>query len=430
MHHFVYRRRRLHAEKVPLSRIARDHGTPTYVYSRATLERHFEVMDRALEGQRHLVCYSVKACSNLAVLDVLRRLGAGFDVVSAGEIHRVLRAGGAASKIVFSGVGKRDDELELGLRLGIKVFNVESEGELERLARVARREGRTAPLSLRVNPDVDPKTHPYVATGLRSHKFGVPLEEARRLYRRARRLRGLSVRGIDSHIGSQLTELAPFVDALKEVRALVLDLRAEGHPVDHIDLGGGLGITYDAEEPPHPREWGRAVREVLADLPDVEVLVEPGRVIAGNAGVLLTRVLYVKSQGDRRFVIVDAGMNDLARPALYGAHHAILPVREPAADAPREVVDVVGPICESGDFLARGRSLPPLRPGDLLAVMSAGAYGFTMSSNYNSRPRAAEVLVDGGEVLLCRRREGLEDLVRGERRLPRAWSKQRGVRRS
>jgi diaminopimelate decarboxylase len=372
----------------------------------------------------------VKACSNLAVLDVLRRMGAGFDVVSAGEIHRVRRAGGAASKIVFSGVGKREDELELGLRLGIKVFNVESEGELERLARVARRVGRTAPLSLRVNPDVDPKTHPYVATGLRTHKFGVPLEEARRLYRRARRLRGLSVRGIDSHIGSQLTELGPFVDALKEVRALVLDLRAEGHPVDHIDLGGGLGITYDAEEPPHPAEWGRAVREVLADLPDVEVLVEPGRVIAGNAGVLLTRVLYVKSQGERRFVIVDAGMNDLARPSLYGAHHAILPVREPEADAPREVVDVVGPICESGDFLARGRALPPLRPGDLLAVMSAGAYGFSMSSNYNSRPRAAEVLVDGREVLLCRRRERLEDLVRGEQRLPRAWSKQRGARRS
>ncbi|MDF1564286.1 MAG: diaminopimelate decarboxylase [Deltaproteobacteria bacterium] len=418
MHHFSYRRGRLHAEGVSLTQLAREHGTPSYVYSRATLERHYEAMDEALAGQRHLVCYSVKANSNLAVLDVLARKGAGFDVVSGGEILRVRKAGGKASKIVFSGVGKREDELALGLEVGIKVFNVESESELELLARVARRAGKVAPVSLRVNPDVDPKTHPYISTGLRTHKFGIPLEEARRLYARARRMRGIRICGIDCHIGSQLTELSPFVDALEEVKTLVLELRAEGHAIEHIDLGGGLGITYDAEVPPHPREWGRAVGEVLADLPGLEVLVEPGRVIAGNAGILLTRVLHVKQQGERRFVIVDAGMNDLARPALYGAHHSILPVKAPTSDA-TEVVDVVGPICESGDFLAQNRTLPPVKAGELLAVMSAGAYGFTMSSNYNGRPRAAELLVDGKSVHLARVRETTGDLIRGERRLPR-----------
>lgn len=419
MHHFQYRRGKLHAEKVPLARIAKQVGTPTYVYSRATLERHYRVLDESLEGHPHLVCYSVKANSSLGTLDVLARLGSGFDIVSGGELRRVLKAGGKARKIVFSGVGKTEDEMASALRARIKVFNVESEQELELLGRVGRRLGKKAPISIRVNPDVDPKTHPYISTGLKAHKFGVPTGQALELYARARRMRGVVVRGVDCHIGSQLTDLRPFIDALQRLKELVRHLCADGHPIDHIDLGGGLGITYDDENPPHPFEWGAAVKESLCDLPDIEILVEPGRVIAGNAGILLTRVLYTKDGEEKRFLVVDAAMNDLARPALYGSHHRIQPVKEAPRHGPREIVDVVGPICETGDFLARDRELAVAVPGDLLAVMSAGAYGFSMSSNYNSRPRAAEVMVDGNAFHVIRRRESVNDLIRGEKRLPR-----------
>lgn len=418
MHHFRYVRGVLHGEGVSLPSLAQSLGTPLYVYSRATLERHYRVMDDALAGRPHLVCYAVKASSNLAVLGVLARLGSGFDIVSGGELERVLRAGGDPAKVVFSGVGKTAAELERALHVGVRMFNVESEPELELLDVVARRAGVRAPVSLRVNPDVDPKTHPYISTGLEAHKFGVPMAEARRLYRRAAGLANLEVRGVDCHIGSQITELSPFLDALARVKALVLELRADGLPVDHLDLGGGLGIPYGDETPPSPAEWGLAIKDALADLPDVTLVVEPGRVVAGNAGVLLTRVLYVKRGASKTFVVTDAAMNDLMRPTLYGAFHAIEPVREPAPDAPASAVDVVGPVCESGDFLAKDRTLPETQPGALLAVMSAGAYGFVMSSNYNTRPRPAEVMVDGDRWHLVRRRETFEDLVRGEALLP------------
>jgi diaminopimelate decarboxylase len=418
MHHFEYRRGALHAEGVPLSRIAREVGTPTYVYSRATLERHWRVMDEALGAHPHLICFSVKACSNLGVLDVLARLGSGFDIVSGGELVRVKRAGGDPRKVVFSGVGKTADEMAAALNAKVKVFNVESAAELELLGKVARRMKKVAPISIRVNPDVDPKTHPYISTGLKAHKFGVPMEEARALYAKAKRMKGVAVRGVDCHIGSQLTELSPFLDALARVKALVVDLRAAGHAIEHLDLGGGLGIRYDDERPPHPRDWGNALRRALSDMKDLHILVEPGRVIAGNAGLLLTEVLYLKGGEKKDFVIVDAAMNDLARPALYGAHHEVIPVREKSRPGKARTADVVGPICETGDFLAQNRNLRPLASGDLLAVMSAGAYGFAMASNYNTRPRPAEVMVDGRDYHVIRRRERVTDLLRLERRLP------------
>ncbi len=417
MHHFDYTEGRLHAEGVPLARLAQEVGTPAYVYSRATLTRHFRVVDAALSGHPHLVCFAVKANSNLAVLGLLAELGAGFDIVSGGELARVLKAGGDPAKVTFSGVGKTEDELTLALEAGVRSFNVESEGELEALDRVAGRLGKRAPVSLRVNPDVDPKTHPYIATGLEAHKFGIPRDRARALYGKAAALGHLEVCGVDCHIGSQLTDLSPFVDAAERMLELVRDLRADGHPIRHLDMGGGLGIPYDGETPPLPDAWGAALKDAVAPVPDLELVVEPGRVIAGNAGILLTRVLYLKETGRKTFVIVDAGMNDLARPSLYQAHHAIWPVDAPAHDAPEVVCDVVGPVCESGDFFARDRALPKVRAGDLVAVMSAGAYGFTMASNYNSRPRPPEVLVDGGDYLVVRRRESIADLMRGERTL-------------
>jgi diaminopimelate decarboxylase len=413
--HFAYRGGELLAEDVPLAAIARRHGTPTYVYSRATLTRHFKAFDQALAGTDHLVCYAVKANSSLAVLQVLAQLGSGFDIVSGGELTRVLKAGGDPRRIVFSGVGKTTAEMRAGLLAGIHCFNVESAAELARLAEVAQGLKRRAPVALRVNPDVDPKTHPYISTGLKQNKFGVEIAEAERLYLQARALPGIELHGVGCHIGSQLQDLTPFLDALDRVLALVDRLQAQGIALRHLDIGGGLGVRYDAETPPSPAELATAVRERLAAR-TLKIMMEPGRAIAGNAGILLTRVEYLKHGADRNFAIVDAAMNDLLRPSLYDAYHAILPVAEQGS-APAQRYDVVGPICESGDWLGRDRLLP-LSTGDLLAIRTAGAYGFTMSSNYNTRPRAAEVMVDGQDVHLVRARESMDDLLRGESLLP------------
>jgi diaminopimelate decarboxylase len=413
MNHFLRKKGLLHAEGIPLEALARAHGTPLYVYSTATLTRHWKVLQRSLSGLDHQVCYAVKANSNLAVLSLLARLGSGFDIVSGGELYRVLKAGGEPRKVVFSGVGKRDDEIAFALESGVKVLNVESGPELARVSIVARRLGVRAPIALRVNPDVDPKTHPYISTGLRENKFGVSIAEARRLYALAAKDPDLELRGVACHIGSQITTVRPFLDAIARLLRLVKELGAQGIRLEHVDVGGGLGITYQDEEPPHPDEYGRAIKRALSRF-DGQVMLEPGRVLVGNAGVLVTRVLYVKRSGRKVFVVVDAAMNDLVRPSYYGAHHAIEAAGAPRRDAPEVVCDVVGPVCESSDFLARKRRMPEPVPGDLLVVRSAGAYGFAMSSNYNARPRAAEVLVDGDRALLARRRETYADLIRGE----------------
>jgi len=415
MDHFSRIDGRLHGEEVPLAALAERYGTPLYVYSRATLERHWHAFDKALGDLPHLVCYAVKANSNLAVLDVLARLGSGFDIVSGGELERVLRAGGDPAKVVFSGVGKRADEMATALEAGIRCFNVESEAELERLNSVAGQADVRAPVSLRVNPDVDAGTHPYIATGLRENKFGVDVDRAFELYRAAATMPHVEVTGIDCHIGSQLTGLAPFTDALARVLALVDRLGESGITLRHLDLGGGLGIRYNDETPPEPADYAQALRPML-DGRDLELLIEPGRAIAGNAGVLLTRVEHLKLTNDRAFAIVDAAMNDLVRPALYQAWMAIEPV-VPNTSAEARTYDIVGPVCETGDFLGKERVLA-LTEGDLLAVRGAGAYGFVMSSNYNTRPRAAEVLVDGDTAHLARARETIADLLRGEQALP------------
>jgi diaminopimelate decarboxylase len=414
VNHFQRKKGVLFAEDLPLEKLAERYGTPLYVYSTATLTRHWKVLHRSLSGIRHVVCYAVKANSSLAVLNLFARLGSGFDIVSGGELYRVTKAGGDPRKVVYSGVGKRDDEIAFALESGIRALNVESGPELGRISVVARRMGRRAPIALRVNPDVDPKTHPYISTGLRDNKFGVSVEEAKRLYALAAKDPALEVKGVACHIGSQITTVRPFLDAIARVLALVKDLGREGIRIGHVDVGGGLGITYSDEAPPHPDEYGAAVKKALSRF-DGEVLLEPGRVLVGNAGVLATRVLYVKRSGRKTFVVVDAAMNDLVRPSYYGAHHEI-EAAGPAREDDREIVaDVVGPVCESSDFLAKKRRMVEPRPGDLLVVRSAGAYGFAMSSNYNARPRAAEVLVDGGRALLARRRETYADLVRGER---------------
>ena len=415
MDHFSYKDGRLHAEESDLAGIAARHGTPCYIYSRATLEHHWQVFDAALGSHPHLICYAVKANSSLAVLQVLARLGSGFDIVSEGELARVLQAGGDPQRIVFSGVGKRSDEIRAALQAGIRCFNVESEPELLRLDAVAGELGVTAPVSLRVNPDVDARTHPYISTGLRDNKFGIDVDTALDVYRQAASLPHLRVTGIDCHIGSQLTEIAPFVDALERVLDLVDRLAAAGITLAHIDLGGGLGIPYAAQDaPPPPDEYARALLEHMAGRPQ-ELLLEPGRAIAGNAGILLTRVEYLKHTAHKNFAIVDAAMNDLQRPALYNAWHDIVPLA-PRTGAATDY-DVVGPVCETGDFLGKQRPLV-LAEGDLLAVRSTGAYGFTMSSNYNSRPRAAELMVDGTRVHVIRDRESLQDLYRHEHLLP------------
>jgi diaminopimelate decarboxylase len=412
MDHFNRHNGALWAEGVPLAQLAQAVSTPTYVYSRATLERHFQVMDQALDGVEHLVCFAVKSCSNLAVLQVLAAQGSGFDIVSGGELARVLRAGGQAAKVVFSGVGKSDSEIAAALQAGILCFNVESAQEMERIGFLAGQLQIAAPISLRVNPDVDPKTHKYIATGLKTSKFGVSFAEAEALYLQAAAHPHLSIVGIACHIGSQILQVAPFVEAVEKVLTLVERLRAAGIALRHIDVGGGLGIAYRDETPALPSELGQVIVG-LARAHGLALLVEPGRVIVGNAGVLLTRVVGTKRNEEKQFVIVDAGMNDLLRPALYDAYHHIELVESPKGRG-KAVVDVVGPVCETGDFLALDRKLPELERGDLLAVKGAGAYGFTMASNYNSRPRPAEVLVSGGRYQVVRQRESLEDLWRGE----------------
>jgi len=418
MHHFVRKAGHLHCEEVPLRTIAEAVGTPAYVYSHATLSRHYAVFDEAFSGIPHLICYSMKANSNRSVIRTFTRMGSGVDIVSSGELRRALAAGAPPSKIVYSGVGKTAGEIGEALSRNIRMFNVESREELETIDAVARGMGKRAPVALRVNPDVDPKTHPYISTGLKKNKFGIHMGQALRDYAWAAKRKHLEVVGVDCHIGSQLTELSPFVDAAKRVRALVERLLRMGLPIRLVDIGGGLGIPYDDEMPPHPKQYAEAVRKVFAGLP-ITLVLEPGRVLVGNAGVLLTRVLYTKSspapkgKGRKDFVIVDAAMNDLARPSLYGSFHAIVPVGKGRRG--RMVGDVVGPVCESGDFLARDRRLPAVASGDLLAVMSAGAYGFSMSSTYNSRPRAAEVMVSGDSFEVVREREAVRDLDRGER---------------
>jgi len=416
MNHFEYRNGEMFAEGVPVKRIAKEVGTPAYVYSLATLKRHFQVFDRAFSAVPHIVCFSVKANSNIALLRAFAKEGGGFDIVSGGELFRALRADADPKKIVFSGVGKKKDEIEYALKSGILMFNVESEDEMVTLNEIAGGIGKKAPISLRINPDVDPQTHPYISTGMKKAKFGVDIKRSLENYKRAVSMPNLEVVGVDCHIGSQLTSLSPFVDALARVReyldrVLVGSLKREGVKIRYLDLGGGLGISYKDEMPPHPEEYARAIIQGLEGL-DVTLILEPGRVIVGNAGILITEVQYIKETDEKKFVIVDGGMNDLIRPALYGSYQAIQPVVE--KNSAKIVADVVGPICESGDFFAKDREIARPRRGDLLAVMSAGAYGFTMASNYNSHPKPPEVLVDGDQYYVIRTRETMDDLIRGE----------------
>ncbi len=418
MDYFQYKNGQLFAEDVAVTDIVREYGSPCYIYSRATFERHWQAFDNALKEHDHLVCYAVKANSNLGVLNILARLGSGFDIVSVGELERVIAAGGDPKKVVFSGVGKRADEMQRALEVGIYCFNVESEAELIVLNDVAAQLNVHAPVSLRVNPDVDAKTHPYISTGLKDNKFGIAIENAEAVYLKADSLPNISVQGVDCHIGSQLTELSPFVDALKRVLVLVERLQAQNINLQHIDLGGGLGIQYDDEQPPLPADYAKAVADVLGKR-QFKLLIEPGRAIAGNAGILVTKVEYIKeadNNGGKNFAIVDAAMNDLMRPALYSAWQKIIPVNE-NSDADKKVYDVVGPVCETGDFLGKKRALR-IKAGDYLAVRSSGAYGFTMSSNYNTRERAAEIMVDGDAVHVIRQREKIADLFAGESILP------------
>ncbi len=411
MHDFHYRNDELYCEDLPVSKIADAVGTPFYLYSNHTLANHFTVFDSAFDGIDHLTCFSVKANSNLAVLKTIINLGGGVDIVSGGELFRALRAGVDPLKVVFSGVGKQEQELSYALETDILMFNVESSQELSAINRVAGRLDTRARIAIRVNPHIDPGTHPYISTGLKKNKFGIEVQQAMEDYRAARDLENVEVVGVDCHIGSQITEIGPFVDALRKVKELVLSLQEEGIGIRYLDLGGGLGITYDQEKPPHPREYAAALKEEMRTL-NCRLILEPGRVIAGNAGILVTRVVYIKKGTEKTFVTVDAAMNDLIRPSLYGSFQAIQPVVK--GEEGEMVADVVGPICESGDFLAKDRVLPRLKPGDLIAVMSAGAYGFTMASNYNSRPRVPEIMVKGDTFHITRRREEYEDLIRGE----------------
>lgn len=421
MNPFTFRDRQLYAEDVRLADIAQKVGTPCYVYSRASLEARYRAFDDALKGRDHLVCYAVKANSNLAVLNLLARLGSGFDIVSGGELERVLAAGGDPAKVVFSGVGKTPDEMRRALAAGIYCFNVESEAELEILNGVAAELGKQAPVALRVNPDVDPATHPYIATGLKQSKFGIDIARAAAAYAQAQSLSNLRVTGVTCHIGSQLTDLAPVVEAMDRIIGLASALLDKGFALQHLDLGGGLGIRYNEEQPPSPGDYIRAILDRLAAkggrCQKLRLVFEPGRVIVGNAGLLLTRVLFLKHGSEKNFAVVDAAMNDLLRPALYEAWHDITPV---SVDAPRTLrtYDVVGPVCESGDFLGLDRKLG-IEAGDLLAVVSAGAYGAVMSSNYNTRPRAPEVMVEGGKFHVVRRRETVAELIAPEMILPK-----------
>jgi diaminopimelate decarboxylase len=411
MHFFKFKNDQLYCEGIPIQHIAEKVGTPFYVYSYQTLVRHFTVFDKAFNGIPHLVCYSAKANSNVALLRLFTSLGGGVDVVSGGELYRALKAGVDPLKIVFSGVGKKEDEIEYALKTGILMFNVESSQELQKINDVAGRISKRAPISIRVNPDIDPKTHPYLSTGLKQNKFGIDINRALMAYRMASQLQHLEIIGIDCHIGSQLIEAEPFVEALRKLKGLVKNLRKEEMEIRYLDLGGGLGITYEDEEPPQPVEYAANILEEIQGF-DCTLILEPGRVIVGNAGILISKVLYTKENEEKRFVIVDAGMNDLVRPSYYGSYHQVLPVKKENRE--EMLVDVVGPICESSDFLAKGRKIQRLIPGELVAVMSAGAYGFSMSTNYNSRPRVAEVLVRDEQMYVIRQRENYEDLVRGE----------------
>jgi diaminopimelate decarboxylase len=412
MHHFKYRHNALYCEDVPVGKIAAEIGTPFYLYSYGTLKRHFKVFNEAFEGIDRLVCFSAKANTNLAILKLFAELGCGLDIVSGGELYRGLQAGFAPDRIVYSGVGKRVDEIDDALKSGILMFNLESFDELKLINKRAGALSRRAPVAIRVNPNVDPKTHPYIATGLKKNKFGIDTEAAIEGYHMARALEHIEVLGIDCHIGSQITEVGPFEEALKSIKALLQHLRSEmGVNIRYIDMGGGLGITYAEETPPSLKEYARAFLTNLAGM-DLRLILEPGRVLVGNAGILVTRVLYKKSGSGKKFIIVDAGMNDLLRPTLYKAFHAIQPVMR--TEKPFTVADVVGPICESGDFMAVDRSLADVNAGDLLAIMSTGAYGFVMSSNYCSRPRVAEVMVKNDQYEVVKHRETYQDLVKGE----------------
>ncbi len=424
MDYFNYKNGHLMAEDNDVAKLANHYGTPLYIYSRATFERHWHAFDEALGDQDHLICYAVKANSNLGVLNILARLGSGFDIVSLGELERVLAAGGNPEKIVFSGVGKRRDEIKRALEVGIYCFNLESEAEIERINDVAGEMGVIAPVSVRVNPDVDAKTHPYISTGLKSNKFGIAIENAREVYQQITSRENLTIVGVDCHIGSQLQEIAPFIDALQRVLALVDDLRRDGIKLKHIDLGGGLGIPYQDEVPPSPAEYAQALKAVMAGRLQ-KIILEPGRAIAGNAGILVSRIEYLKhtdAEDGKNFAIIDAAMNDLMRPALYQSWQAIVPVIEPGSTddnghVEEKIYDLVGPVCETGDFLGKDRLLA-IKAGDLIAVRSSGAYGFSMSSNYNSRPRAAEVIVDGDQHYLVRERESIVSLFNNESVLP------------
>jgi diaminopimelate decarboxylase len=415
MDYFSYQNNQLCAEDVPLAKIAEQFSTPTYVYSRATLERHYHAYKTAFGEQENLICYAVKANSNLAVLNILAKLGSGFDIVSVGELERVLKAGGEPEKIIFSGVGKQAHEMKRALEVGIHCFNIESEAEIYRLNKVATNLGKIADISLRVNPDVDAGTHPYISTGLKDNKFGIAIDQAERTYLIAKELAGLNIIGVDCHIGSQLTETAPFLDALDRVLLLVDKLSEQGIEIKHLDLGGGLGVTYKDETPPEPNEYVAALMTRLAGRKQ-KIILEPGRSIAANAGILLTRVEFLKCTEDKNFAIIDAAMNDLIRPSLYNAWQNILPV-ELGKQGEERCYDLVGPVCETGDFLGKDRNMV-LASGDLLAVRSSGAYGFVMSSNYNSRNRPAEIVVDGDQVILARRRETIEDQFALEQLLP------------
>ena len=414
MDHFNYKGDSLFAEDITVTDIAAQYGTPCFIYSRATLERHYRVYAEALAGHPHKICFAVKANSNLGVLNVLARLGAGFDIVSGGELDRVLAAGGDASKIIFSGLGKTTNEIRKGLDVGIHCFNVESEAELMRISEVAQAEGKVAPISVRVNPDVDAGTHPYISTGLKENKFGIPAANAIDLYRSAAKMDGLSITGLDFHIGSQLTTVEPFLDAIDRILEMVDELDEEGIKISHFDMGGGLGVSYGEEVPPHPSELIALVQEKFTDR-EMEIVVEPGRSIAANAGIFVTRIEYLKNNEHKKFAIVDGAMNDLIRPALYSAWQEIIPVEKSSEAA--AIYDVVGPICESSDFLGKDRELS-IAAGDLLAVRSAGAYGFVMSSNYNTRPRVAEIMVDCSNSYLVREREIVAELFANENMLP------------
>ncbi len=411
MHHFHYQNGELYCENVPVRQIAEAVDTPFYLYSHATLSQHFRTFDAAFEGFPHIICFAVKANANLAILRLFAQLGSGADIVSGGELFRALKAGMDPQKVVYSGVGKNFAEIRLAIKAGILMFNIESSQELGEISRLAGRLRKKAPIALRINPDIDPQTHPYISTGLKKNKFGINLDRALLDYDRASQLPHVEVVGVACHIGSQITELSPFLEAVQRLLELVEELARRGIHIRYLDLGGGLGITYNQETPPHPREYGQALIKELEGL-NVTLILEPGRVLVGNAGILVTRVFYTKDSEARHFIVVDAGMNDLARPSLYGSYHALWPVTE----APRGEVtaSLVGPICESGDFLAKDRPMPAFQPGELVAVMSAGAYGFSMSSNYNARPRVAEILVKDEEFYVIRKRENYAHLIRGE----------------